>query len=202
MRESSLFPIIKAWLEAAGYAVMAEIPKVYADPGMIDVVGWQEGRAPVIVELKTGFTCKLASQARTGTLCTPFVYAAAPTRPSVEFLAWAHRFGFGVLRVGESVEVVQKPRINQFNPMRRSRYHKKFASRCREYVATGVHLDGTVGGEPCRPGCGPAQTIAALVAEYRKIYPNACWRELFQEIPNHYHDHNSMRGALRSRGLA
>ena len=55
MKESDLYPAIKAYLEAQGYEVKAEVCAC-------DVVGVRGDEAPVIVELKTGFTLALLLQ--------------------------------------------------------------------------------------------------------------------------------------------
>jgi len=200
MKESDLFAPVKAWLQSHGYDVMAEIPKVFADPGLIDVVGYKDGHYPVIVELKTGFTKKLHYQAQAALLCSPFVYAAAPTMPSREFLsrAWL-RNGYGVLLVGAAVEIVRKPRIGGYNSFGGFVYHKRFRQRCAEYVADGVHLDNTVGGTPTLKGSGPAQEVSGRVIAYLAKHPDARWQEIFANVSNHYSNYASMRSALRTR---
>ena len=55
MREDDLYPPIKAFLEAQGYAVKAEV-------GDCDVVAIRSGEPPVIVELKTSFPLPLIPQ--------------------------------------------------------------------------------------------------------------------------------------------
>ena len=55
MKETDLYPAIKAYLEAQGYEVKSEVCTC-------DVVAVRAGEAPVIVELKTGFTLPLLLQ--------------------------------------------------------------------------------------------------------------------------------------------
>ncbi len=55
MRETDLYPAIKAFLEAQGFEVKSEICSC-------DVVGVRENEEPVIIELKTGFTLPLVLQ--------------------------------------------------------------------------------------------------------------------------------------------
>ena len=55
MKESDLYPAIKSYLEAQGYEVKGEVCAC-------DVVGVRGDEAPVIVELKTGFTLPLLLQ--------------------------------------------------------------------------------------------------------------------------------------------
>jgi hypothetical protein len=199
MKEVDLFPVVKAWLGHHGFQVIAEVPRVYADYSTIDVVGWRPGRA-VAVELKRGFTKNLAYQAARGTLCTPWTYAAAPTRVPAGFLENARKAGFGVLRVTDAVEVVTKPRICTRNPLVWI-YTRKFERHCAEMVRFGIGAD-RVGGVPTLTGVGPAQEVSRAVAAYREEHPGATWKELYEKIPHHYANVASMRGALRSRGLA
>lgn len=124
MKESDLYIPIKRWLESFGYDVFAEVPY---DSGncLIDVFATHPSRYyAVTVELKTGFTRKLAYQARHD-LITPFCYAAAPTTPRTSFMELARKLGIGVLRVlwGDAVVVLLKPRIEWgavWAPYRRS----------------------------------------------------------------------------------
>ncbi|MEZ5722867.1 MAG: DUF2161 family putative PD-(D/E)XK-type phosphodiesterase [Paracoccaceae bacterium] len=69
-RETDLYAPVKAHLEAAGYAVKAEV-------GPADVVGVQ-GDAVVVVELKAGFSLKLLQQAVARQAITDTVYVAVP----------------------------------------------------------------------------------------------------------------------------
>ena len=55
MKETELYPPIKAFLEAQGYEVKAEV-------GDCDVLAVRGGEEPVVVELKTGFTLPLVFQ--------------------------------------------------------------------------------------------------------------------------------------------
>ncbi len=55
IRETDLYPPVKAFLQAQGYEVKAEIAEA-------DVVGVRGDEPPVIVELKTGFSLSLVHQ--------------------------------------------------------------------------------------------------------------------------------------------
>lgn len=69
IRETDLYPPIKALLESQGYAVKGEV-------GDCDVVGVREGEPPVVVELKTSFTLQLVFQAVRRLALTDHVYVA------------------------------------------------------------------------------------------------------------------------------
>jgi len=71
MRETELYPPIKAWLEARGFEVKAEI-------GQCDVVACRDGEDPVIVELKTGFSLTLFHQGIDRLKLSDTVYIAVP----------------------------------------------------------------------------------------------------------------------------
>ncbi|MGB3407610.1 MAG: hypothetical protein WBA67_08950, partial [Jannaschia sp.] len=71
MKETDLYPPIKAFLEAQGYVVKGEV-------GAADVVGVREEEPPVIVELKTGFSLALVHQGIDRQKITPHVYLAVP----------------------------------------------------------------------------------------------------------------------------
>ena len=73
MLETELYPPIKAFLESQGWEVKAEV-------GPADVVACREGDAPLIVELKTGFSLTLVHQAVARLSITDTVYIAAPRK--------------------------------------------------------------------------------------------------------------------------
>ncbi len=71
MRETELYPAVKAFLEGQGYEVKAEI-------GAVDVMACRDDDDPVIVELKTGFSLSLFHQAVQRQSVTDAVYVAVP----------------------------------------------------------------------------------------------------------------------------
>ena len=71
MPESDLYLPIKRFLEAQGYSVKAEV-------GPADVVAVRGDEAPVVVELKTGFSLALFLQAVERQALTDTVYLAVP----------------------------------------------------------------------------------------------------------------------------
>ncbi len=80
--ETELYAPVKAHLEAAGYAVKAEV-------GPADVVGVC-GEALVVVELKAGFSLVLLQQAVARQKLTDLVYVAVPR--------WSGRSGWRAFR--------------------------------------------------------------------------------------------------------
>ena len=99
LRESDLYPPVKAYLEARGYAVKGEV-------GAVDVVAVKPGAPPLLVELKTGFSLPLFHQALDRLAVSDCVYIAVPAKPGKPALRalranvrLARRLGLGVLTV-------------------------------------------------------------------------------------------------------
>ena len=99
LRETELYGPVKAFLEAQGYEVKAEV-------GPCDVMAIRAGADPVIVELKTGFTLTLLHQSVARQAITDFVYVAVPRgkgrvwqRNLKDNLLLCRRLGLGFLSV-------------------------------------------------------------------------------------------------------
>lgn len=73
MKETDLYPPLKRFLEAQGYAVKSEI-------GACDVVAVRGEEAPLVVELKLAFTLEVVLQAVDRLALTPTVYIGIPER--------------------------------------------------------------------------------------------------------------------------
>lgn len=107
MQETELYAPIKAFLEAEGYSVKAEI-------GPADIVALRDGHDPVIVELKTGFSLALFHQGIARLAISDQVYLAVPTgqgrrfaKALAENLSLARRLGLGVMTVRLSTGLVE-----------------------------------------------------------------------------------------------
>lgn len=99
LRETDLYPPVKAWLEAVGFEVKSEV-------GAVDVMALRTGEDPVIVELKTGFSLTLLQQAVARQSVTDWVYVAVPRwsgrsgwRTFKANVGLCKRLGIGVLSV-------------------------------------------------------------------------------------------------------
>ena len=121
MRETDLYPPIKAFLEAQGYAVKGEVEGC-------DVVAIRGEEPPVIVELKTGFTLALVVQGIARQSVSDTVYLAVPPFPRRagrrnDALALCRRLGLGLLTVrlrpSPFVEALLDPA--EYRPRRRRR---------------------------------------------------------------------------------
>lgn len=106
LRETDLYPPVKQFLEGQGYTVKSEI-------GACDVMALRGAEAPVIVELKTGFTLQLLYQAIDRQKVTDLVYVGVPA-PQKGFgadeLGLCRRLGLGLLSVKDGwVEALLDP---------------------------------------------------------------------------------------------
>jgi len=98
-KETDLYPPLKRFLQAQGYEVKAEI-------GAADVVALRGDEAPMIVELKTGFSLSLFHQAIARQAQSDAVYVAVPRGRGKAFwrsfksnLGLARRLGLGVFMI-------------------------------------------------------------------------------------------------------
>ena len=128
MAEADLYPPVKRYLEAQGYAVKGEVKEC-------DVVAVRGDEAPVIVELKTGFSLQLLLQGVDRQAMTDAVYLAfrpPKRRQRSDIVKLCKRLGLGVLVVtGEIVEALADPEPYQprRNARRTTMLLKEFAHR-------------------------------------------------------------------------
>ena len=99
VRETDLYPPVKAYLEDQGYTVKAEV-------GAADVVALRDGEPPVVVELKLGFSLALFHQCIARLQVSDDVYLAVARQTGKRFhkslkdnIRLARRLGLGVMTV-------------------------------------------------------------------------------------------------------
>ena len=98
MKEADLYPPLKAFLEAQGYEVKAEI-------GACDIMALRAGDPPLVVEMKLGFNLSLVLQgvARQALFDTVYLAVQAPKKgwPAryKDIVALCRRLGLGLLVV-------------------------------------------------------------------------------------------------------
>ena len=153
-RETDLYAPVKAFLEAQGYEVKAEV-------GAADVVAVRGDDPPVIVELKTGFSLSLFHQAVDRLSLTDAVYVAVPRKSGKPFLkglkenkTLCRRLGLGLLTVRLSDGLVE-PHLDPGPYAPRKSKHR--ATRLLREFARRV-------GDPNTGG----QTRVGLVTAYRQ----------------------------------
>jgi hypothetical protein len=192
MRETSLYEPIKRLLESQGYAVKAEV-------GPADVVAVRGEEAPVIVELKTGFSLSLVHQAIDRQAITDSVYIAVPAGQGQAFrkalqrnAKLCRRLGLGLITVRLSdahvtVHLDPAPFRPRKSKAKRDRLLAEFARRDGDPNVGGATRRGLVTAyrqDALRCAkflCENGATKAALVAEGSGV-PNA--RRIMAD--NHY----------------
>jgi hypothetical protein len=134
LRETELYPPVKAFLEGQGYEVKAEI-------GPADVVACREGDDPVVIELKTGFSLTLVHQAVARQALTEAVYIAVPRGKGRAFLGalknmttLCRRLGLGLITVRLADALVEVhcdpgPYAPRRSSLKRERLLREFAKR-------------------------------------------------------------------------
>jgi len=154
MRETDLYPPVKALLEEQGYVVKSEI-------GAADVVALRGGEPPVIVELKARFALAVFHQAIARLAVSDDVYIAIAHQPGKRFAKavkdntkLARRLGLGlmIVRVSDGLVTVQcdpGPYAPRKSAKRQDRLLREFAKRS---------------GDPNEGG----QTRSGLVTAYRQ----------------------------------
>jgi hypothetical protein len=110
MREADLYPELKAYLEAQGYVVKAEI-------GACDLMARRGEEPAVVVEMKTSFSLTLVMQGVARQALFDDVYLAVPVAEKgwklryKDILALCRRLGLGLLavKIGQGVEAHLDP---------------------------------------------------------------------------------------------
>ena len=191
--EAAMTPAIHQWLRDRGCVPFTEIGLWYQP---MDHVGMGIcGADTIVVEAKLCLSAHVIHVARLNQLAA-VSYCAVRSRPRRRGLALCAESGIGVLRVaaGRAVEIVRPGLAG-----RRVRF-KNYVARLQWTLERCV--SGGLGGVPCLRGEGPAQDCAKALAAYRAEHPGATWRELWEQVPNHYASPASMSSAqamLRGR---
>ncbi len=153
-RETDLYPPVKTFLEEQGYIVKSEV-------GAADVVAVRGGEAPVVIELKLGFSLALFHQCLERMRLTDEVYLAVARQPGKRFAksvkantTLARRLGLGLITVRLADGLVEVhcdpgPYAPRKNTKRKAQLLREFARRQ---------------GDPNEGG----QTRAGLVTAYRQ----------------------------------
>lgn len=192
MKEADLAKPVANWLRQQGYVVYAEIPCLSR---CVDFIGLRNSDI-ICVELKKSLTTKQPKRARNYTspvlyqarscqLITPTVYVAVATKPRVNSIEACKKKGVGILRVCSESEVIEivSPR-KRFEPL--GYLQKEVKTQC---IAFGPSDDA---GKPQQAGKGPAQEVGKCVQQYVKEHPKAGWKEIYENVPNHYSNYRSL----------
>ena len=183
LREIELYEPVKKLFERYGYQVKAEIP-FYNSP--IDLIAYS-GNCIISVELKMSLTKHLIHKVFLNQLFSDFSYAAIPTKP--RNIDKCIKSGLGIIRVKDGKAEILLDASFKIKPL--SHYKKNILAWCD------VRDPEMIGGKPMLKGEGPAQDCYKRVLEYMAKYPTAKWKQIFENVDNHYCSRNSMYNALR-----
>lgn len=149
VKETDLYPPVKAFLEGQGYEVKSEV-------GAADVVGLRPGEDPVIVELKTRFSLSLFHQGVARLALADLVYLAVPRgtgrgfqKALKENTALCRRLGLGLLTVRLRDGLVEAhcdpgPYAPRISKPKRQRLLREFARRVGDPNSGGATRVGLV----------------------------------------------------------
>ncbi|MEL6287429.1 MAG: DUF2161 family putative PD-(D/E)XK-type phosphodiesterase [Planctomycetota bacterium] len=148
IRETDLYPPVKALLEAQGYEVKGEV-------GKADVVACRGDAPPIVVELKTGFSLTLFHQAIDRLALTDVVYVAVPHGTGKRFAdalkrnrTLCRRLGLGLITVRLSTDNIPAVALVHLDPApyaprksapRTDRLLREFARRVGDPNAGGLN---------------------------------------------------------------
>ena len=192
MNEADLSAPVSAWMIAQGYTPYAEVFFPHCNR-MIDLVGRNNARSLIVIELKRSLTQGVIHQAYAADLITNQNYAAVGTTPTRKGIEECAKLGIGLLKVQAGrVEPILTPsekllRVDWARTNYENEMHKNLD----------VHTPHGIGGLPARKGEGPAQDCYDRIALWREKNQRAKWKDIYREVPHHYCSLASLRSAMR-----
>jgi len=186
LREVDLSMPVQKWLEKKGYVVKPEVPCYSSN---IDLVGVKNEQHTIGVELKLTLSHQVRYQAMRNKSFVDESWVAIGTIPRRSGVADAEEQGLGILCVikGDVIEWLIADPTKSWPVV--ETYKRKLIEKHKR-------LPAGLGGLPSTKGKGPAQLCKQRVIEYRKEHPKATWKEIFQNVPNHYSSYRSMCTSL------
>lgn len=186
IKETELYAPVKAYLVALGYEVKGEV-------GAADVVARRGADAPLIVELKTGFSLQLMHQAVARQRISDSVYVAVPRwkgragwKAFKANVGLCKRLGLGVLSIDLAAGAVQAH--SDPAPFQPRKSKPKAAALMREFEARE--------GDPNQGG----MTRTPIVTAYRQE-AEKCARYLAKHGPCRGRDVKDATGIARATAM-
>ncbi len=186
LKEYKLSDPVKEYFEKQGYTVYTEIPIAGSK---IDLVA-RKGNYLVGVELKTNLTRQLFHQCLRHQCNCDIIYAAVPVNPTSRNIDLCKKYSIGIIRISDIVKIILEAN-QRFKPL--DWKHKRMLEYCTG--DPGNHP----GGMPTQKGKGPRIDCIKRVKEYLINHPAAKWKEIFDNVHNHYYTYKSMQSALREK---
>jgi hypothetical protein len=189
-KECEMAAPVMAWLSDRGMTPHGEV--IIGGPPR-DVGAYSEDESVgVIVEMKLCLSDKVIMQAGDAASYCDFAWIAVASKPrdwQSRLDNWVRGRRLGLLRVtGKGCEVLREAQQNEIDATMRGR----LVRACKMVPPFGD------AGHPTRKGIGPAQIAYENAVAYRKNHPKAKWREVWENVPNHYCSPSSMAGAMKT----
>lgn len=201
-KEKDLFPPLKKMFKERGYSVYAEVPYQYRGVDFVAV----NGDDHIAVEMKLSFSNEVIRQASYNIYGFGKSYVAFPVmKPFIchndsywelneklrEKIDWCRGYGIGILQVMrcgtifEAMEAVEGKRHRVFDF---THYQEN---------------DDDEAGLPSMKGVSAAAKELVGIEAYVRAHPDASWKEIFENVQNHYQDHRSLAGSMKQhRGFS
>ena len=177
MKEHDLALSVCNLLREWGYTVYSEI-QGYGTPARHDIVGLKNDTELIVVELKMSLNDKVIRQAYSGQNFTSECYVAIPVSPRVSSIERCRKYGVGIIQVsGDNAKILTKPtcKMEGWIPA-----IKLIIDRLKR------HEPSDDAGKPNEAGIGITHILVNKVKEYLTKHPKATWKEIWENIENHY----------------
>lgn len=186
LKEYKLSDPVREYFEKQGYKVYTEIPIVGSQ---IDIIAIKNDFI-VAVELKTSLTRQLICQCIRHLNDCNIIYAAVPVNPTSKSIGRCKKYSIGIIKVSDKLEIILEAKIHFKHSKVR---HTRMLNFCYSF------MNDSPGGLPKSKGKGPRIECIKRVKEYLINNPAAKWREIFDNVNNHYYNYKSMQNALREK---
>lgn len=191
LKEATICSVAVDKLRSDGWKVACEL-SVFYHP--VDAVASKNGIL-MAIEAKTSFTKTLKKQLMGNMSFSDLLVAVVGTNPNKANIEWCRKLRIGIWVVkSNKINEVLSPKALELDPV------EYLKSKVLELVNRYSEND-VAGGTPNQKGIGPAQDVKRRVDQYRLNHPKATWKEIFNNVPNHYSNHKNMYSALRSNKI-
>lgn len=195
-KEADLYPIIKKSFKNDGYSVFAEVACNYRGVDLVAVKGDEH----IAVELKKSFNDHVLRQATWDANYFDKVYVAFPVRKAILFhsddVYWGlresvrDRYDYCLKRGVGIIQVLPSGMVYEALEPTQQRTIRKLD--LKHYI----DADDDVGGVPYQKGVSEGYHELESIKKYVIAHPDASWREIYENVPNHYSSHTSLSSSM------
>ena len=181
LKEKDLFPPLKSWLKNNGY-------KVYAEVLNKDVIAKKDDEF-VGFELKMSCSKKGIQQAYNSMIFCGKAYIVISSKPKSQSVVECKKRGIGIIRINNILEILLEAKL--FG-------HRRAIDFYLNQLDFDKMEEGEISGRPNMKGEGPAQELLKDIKIYLKLHPKATWKEIYNNVQNHYSNYKSLANSMRS----